>query len=292
MDFKKFINENNLLDYPIGLTGCRTQKISFDSCDYDLTVFDNSKQNDEVIDFDNDCVFLHHGNIGEKKSDILIHYDTMDIIQDESWELRILLTKIKERKEKIYKDYAKNCLINAIFCCQKTNDCISNLDEFAPCWQKCASYLLADAIAGLNFICPSSHMLFSLRNLEKNTINENISEINDTLGIERATSSLLQRMLKSTIGFSDIVENNNYSKIIQKKYDYFIENSMLSDCYFYLVQINKNNFLKIKNKIHRNHDYIHILKVAFDIEHDNTLLEQQSSKIQKTSNNIFSILSR
>jgi len=217
MDFKKFINENDLFDYPIGLTGCRAQKINFDSCDYDLTVFDNSKQNDEVIEFGSDYVFLHHGDIEEKKSDVLIHYDDMDIIQDESWELRILLAKIKERKEKIYKDYAKNCLINAIFCCQKTNDCLSNSDEFAPCWQKCASYLLADAIAGLNFICPSSHMLFSLRNLEKNTINENISEINDTLGIERATSSLLQRMLKSTIGFSDIVENNNHSKVIQKK---------------------------------------------------------------------------
>ena len=292
MDFKKFINENNILSYPVGMTGCRVQKINFDSCDYDLTVFDNSKQNDVVIEFDNNYVFLHHGNVQEKKSDILIHYDNMEIIQDDSWELRMLSTKIKERKEKIFKDYAKNCLINAIFCCQKTNDCLSNSDEFAPCWQKCASYLLADAIAGLNFVRPSSHMLFALRNLEKNNINENISAINETLGIERSTPSLLQRMLKSTIGFSDIVENNDHSKIIQKKYDYFIENSMLSDCYFYLVQINKNNFLKIKNRIHKNPDYIHILKVAFDIEHDNTLLEQQSSKIQKISNNIFFILNR
>lgn len=292
MDFKKFINENNLLSYPIGLTGCRSKKINFDTCDYDLTVFDNSKQNDKVIEFDSSYVFLHHGNTEEKKSNILIHYDNMEIIQDESWELRILLTKIKERKEKIFKDYAKNCLINAIFCCQKTKDCFSNSDEFGPCWQKCGSYLLADAIAGLNFVCPSSHMLFALRNLEKNTINENISAINETLGIERATPSLLQRMLKSTVGFSDIVENNNHSKIIQQKYDYFIENSMLSDCYFYLVQINTNNFLKIKNKLHRNPDYIHILKVAFDIEHDNTLLEQQASKIQKISNNILSILNK
>ena len=64
--------------------------------------------------------------------------------------------------------------------------------------------------------------------------------------------TLLERMLKSTIGFSDLVEKNNHSKIIQKKYDFFIKNSMLSDCYFYLGYVNKENFIKIKDTLNTN----------------------------------------
>ena len=290
MDLKKFILDNELCDFAVGLGGCRVHKTNFDSCDYDITVFDKSEKNDAVLEYDNEFVFLHHGKLDEKKSDVLIHYDGMKIIQDETWDLRMLLSKIKESKDKIFLDFAKNRLIDAIFCCQKTKASISNSGVFAPCWQKCATYLLSDAIASLNNIVPSSHMLYSLRHLEKSSINENVSVINETSGVERAIPSLLQRMLKSTLGFSDIVENNNHSKVIQRKYDLFLSNSMFSDCYFYLVQINKNNFLKLRHFIHRHPDYIHILKVAFDIERDSNLLEQQASQIQNASNRIIELL--
>jgi hypothetical protein len=101
----------------------------------------------------------------------------------------------------------------------------------------------------------------------------------------------LERILKSTIGFSDLVENNNHSKIIQGKHDLFIKNSMLSDCYFYLGYINKENFVKIKDKIASQPDLIHILKVAFDIETDSNLLEHQAKLIQKSCNTILGLIS-
>ena len=290
MDFKKIISDNDLSDFPIGLGGCRVRETSFGSCDYDITVFDNSEKKDHVVDYGDDSIYIHHGKLDEKKSEILIHYIGMEIIQDESWDLRIFLSKIKEKQDKLFLDFAKNCLIDAIFCCQKTKDSILNSDNFAPCWQKCATCLLSDAISTLNNIVPSSHMLNSLRNLKKSSINENVSIINETTGVERATPSLLQRMLKSTKGFSDIVENNNYSKVIQKKYDYFLSNSMLSDCYFYLIYVNKKNFLKLRHSIHQNPDHIHILKVAFDIERDYNLLEQQAVQIQNTCNHIIELL--
>jgi len=50
---------------------------------------------------------------------------------------------------------------------------------------------------------------------------------------------------------------------------------MLSDCYFYLGYINKENFVKIKDTIDSKPDLIHILRVAFDIEVDPHLLENQ-----------------
>lgn len=151
---------------------------------------------------------------------------------------------------------------------------------------------LADAIYLLNLYRPNpTHMLDVIRKFEKNQINEQISTVTQTIGIERATQSLLERMLKSTIGFSDLVENNNHSKIIQQKYDLFVKNSMLSDCYFYLGYINKENFVKIKDSIDRQPDLIHILKIAFDIEADSNLLENQVKLIQKSCNAIFGLIS-
>jgi hypothetical protein len=183
-------------------------------------------------------------------------------------------------------------LIESQFCCQKTIESIQSFDVFASCWQKCATFYLAKAISSINHQRSSpSHMLDSFRKLKKNTINEHISIVTQTVGIERATLTLLERMLKSTIGFSDLIEKNNHSEIIQKKYDFFVKNSMLSDCYFYLGYVNKENFVKIKDTLNRQQALFYILKVAFDVEADSHLLQQQSELVQKSCNEILGILS-
>jgi hypothetical protein len=203
----------------------------------------------------------------------------------------MLLAKIREKHVSLFSDFAKNCLIESQFCCQKTKEAIESSDVFAPCWQKCATFYLANAISAINHQRSSpSHMLDLLRKLEKNSINEHISVVTQTVGIERATPTLLERMLKSTTGFSDLVEKNNHSQIIQQKHDFFVKNSMLSDCYFYLGYLNKENFMKIKDSLNREQDLIHILKVAFDVEADSNLLKQQSELVQKSCNEILDIL--
>jgi hypothetical protein len=55
--------------------------------------------------------------------------------------------------------------------------------------------------------------------------------------------------------------------------------------------VNKENFVKIKDTLNREQDLIHILKVAFDVEADSNLLEQQSILVQKSCNEILGILS-
>ena len=97
-------------------------------------------------------------------------------------------------------------------------------------------------------------------------------------------------MLKSSIGFSDLIEQNNHSELIQKKYAYFIENSMLSDCYFYLGYVNKENFSQIKDELNRKQDLIHILKIAFDIESDPNQLSQQVDTIQASCTELLESL--
>ena len=293
MDLKKIIEQYGLSNFPVGLGGCRTSDYFFDSCGYDVVVFDGKSEPKKIIKSGDEFVIIHHASLSETLSKNLLQYDKLQIIQDESWDLQMLLSKIKEKRSALFVDYAKNCLIESLFCCQKTKEAIQASDVFASSWQKCASFYLADGISSLNHQRSSpSHMLDLLRKLEKSPINEHISVVTQTVGIERAIPSLLERMLKSTIGFSDLVEKNNHSQIIQQKHDFFVKNSMLSDCYFYLGYINKENFVKIKDTLSREQDLIYLLRVAFDVESDPTLLVQHVDLIQKSCNEILEIISR
>ena len=293
MELQKFIESNELSGFPIGLGGCQNGNLSFDSCGYDLFIFDGKSEPDQIIPCENKFVIIHHSSLSEKNSERLLQYNQLEILQDESWDLRMMLSRINEKHDLLFSDFAKNCLIESQFCCQKTIESIPTPGVFAPCWQKCATYYLAKAISAINHQRASpSHMLDSLRKLNKNTINEHISTVTQTAGIERATPTLLERMLKSTIGFSDLVENNNnHSRIIQQKHDFFAKNSMLSDCYFYLGYVNQENFIKIKNTLNREQDLMYILKVAFDVESDPHMLERQSIAVQKSCSNILGIIS-
>ena len=69
------------------------------------------------------------------------------------------------------------------------------------------------------------------------------------------------------------------------------QNSKLSDCYFYLGYLNRNNFKQIKNSIDQRPDLIHILKIAFDIEVDSELIHKVDS-IQNANNDLLEILSK
>ncbi len=293
MDVKKIIEEQGLSDFPIGLGGCRISDFYFDLCAYDVVVFDEKLVPEKIIKSGDEFFIIHHASLSETLSKKLLQYDKLQIIQDESWDLRMLLAKINEKRSSLFTDFAKNCLIESMFCCQKTKEAIQTSDVFAPCWHKCASNYLADALSSLNSHRSSpSHMLDLLRKSKKSPINKHISVVTQTVGIERATTTLLERMLKSTIGFSDLVEKNNYSQIIQQKHNFFIKNSMLSDCYFYFGYINKENFVKIKDTLNREQDLIHILKIAFDIEADSNLLLQQVELVQKSCNDILELVSR
>ena len=292
MDLKKFVKEHELSNFPIGLGSCKVSDFHSDSCVDDIVVFDEKLEPDEIVKFEDEFVIIHHASIYENQSKKLLQYDQLKIIQDESWDLRMLLSKIDKKRSSLFVDFAKNCLIESLFCCQKTKEGVRTSNVYAPCWQKCASYYLADAISSLN--CQRSnpsHMLDLFRKMDKSPINKYISTVTQTVGIERATPTLLERMLKSTIGFSDLVETSTRSQIIQQKHDFFIQNSMLSDCYFYLGYINKENFIKIKDILNRKQELIHVLKIAFDVEADSNLLLQQAELVQKSCNDILDMIS-
>ncbi len=289
LNLKNLLEKLSIKDCSVGMGGCHNQGLNYSCCEYDITIFDGKKQKESIIEYDNIFYHIYHGILEETSPDILIQYHNMKILLDEQWELNMLLSKIKEKKEKIFNAYIKNCLIEANICITKSKNDFST-DSFTSTWLKCAAYFLADAISAINFQRPSpTHMLNTLRELEKNKINKFISIIAESIGIERATTSLLSRMSESTMGFSDMIENNSHSKIILQKCSYMIDHSMFSDCYFYLCYINRNNFIKIKD-LHRRPELIHILKTAFDLENDSIKIESQANKLHNAVNSLLSSL--
>ena len=288
MEYKKILENLSIEIGPVGMGGCKNHGSSYDCCEYDITIFDGKKDEESFLEHDGVFYHIYHGTMQETSPEILLQYDNMMILLDEQWELRMLISKIKEKREQIFNAYIKNCLVEAGVCIAKARHGL-NSDPYSSSWVKCAAYFLADAVSALNSHRPSPlHMLKILRELPKNKTNETISVITDSIGIERATPSLLSRMLKSTIGFSDTIEGNFHSNAISRKCNYLIENSLFSDCYFYLGYVNRNNFKKIQD-LHRKPELIHILKTAFDLENDTTRIESDANNLYDATNFLLSL---
>lgn len=287
MDVKQISTLLSLSEFPIGFGGCRNNGTHFECCEYNITVMDE-KSGESIHRIENEFVKIHHCSFNDSSSGTLHQLQNMTILNDEQWKLRMHLSKITEKKEQISISHARSCLVDSGILANKTRDSVKANDPFAGVWIKCASYSLADAIFCLNLKRPSpTHMMEMMRNMKKDKVNQTFSIIHQILGIERSSTSLLSRMVKSTVGFSDMVENNGNSEIILKKYDYLVENSLLSDCYFYLGYMNRNNVLKIKNKIHKNPEFIHVLKVGLDIESDPIVIDSQAVSLLQYTNEIL-----
>ena len=291
MDLKTLPEKLSLSHFPVGLGGCRSNGVHFDCCEYNITVFDDRKTGESVHEVEGELIKLHHGTLSETSSEILRQIQDIKILSDEQWKLQIFLSQIKANSKKISDSYIQSCLVDAGVYTTKAKDGVKTSDPLAPLWLKCGAYFLSDVISLVNLKRPSpTHMMELIRKFEKNRINESFAVVHECLGIERATTSLLSRMFKSTVGFSDMVEANDHSKIIKKKYDYLVQNSLLSDCYFYLGYTNRNNMIKIKDKIHRNLEFTYILKVALDAESGQLVVESQAESLLKTINELLSVI--
>lgn len=214
MDLKALTEKMSLSNYPVGLGGCHANGINYKCCEYNITVFDD-KKGESVHEVEGEMIKIHHSSFSETNPTVLKQLENLQILSDNQWKLRMFLSEIKAKQEKISKSYTQSCLVDAGVYATRTREGIKAADPLAPLWLKCGAFFLADAISSLNSRRPSpAHMLESIRGFEKNRINESFAIVHQCLGIERATTSLLPRMVKSTIGFSDIVEANGHSKII------------------------------------------------------------------------------
>ena len=259
----KIIGQNNS---PIALGGYDADDFDIDCNIHNLVLFDGKNISDEIITHESKTLKISHGTLSETIPESLIHYQNLEIIQDPEWELKMFVSKIKEKKDVLFLSSSKNALVESQLSLSKAKNALEHDDPFVSCWIKCAITSLIDSILLQNNILPYSAQALSLiRNLKQKNTNQFVDKIIAESGIERATSSLLSRMLKSSSGFSDMIENNQNSSIIEKKANYLIQNSLFADCYLYLIYQNRNNFYKIKDSLDKNSDKIHVLKTAFDL---------------------------
>jgi len=290
VEIKRIIDELSLSECPVGLGGCKTHKTTLDCCEYNITIFDGKKEKEQIKKIGDSLVRIHHASLDESDPDLLQRYEGMEILSDSQWNLGILLSKIREKSTRIRSSSIRGCLVDAAYFATKTRQEVAT-DTFAPVWLKCSAYLVCDALVLINSRMRSpTHMLEFIRKFEKNKTNESFLTVSQVLGLEHATPSLLERMLKSAIGFSEMIEGNGHSMIIQKKYEYLVSNSLLSDCYFYLGYITKNNLLSIRDSVHKRPELMHVLKVALDIEGDQTKTEQQATILHNLANNLLKSL--
>ena len=267
----KIIGQNNS---PIALGGYDADDFDIDCNIHNLVLFDEKDISDEIITHESKTLKISHGTLSETNPESLIHYENLEIIQDPEWELKMFVSKIKEKKDVLFLASSKNALVESQLSLSKAKNAFEHDDPFVSCWIKCAITSLIDSILLQNNILPYSAQALSLiRNLKQKNTNQFVDKIIAESGIERATSSLLSRMLKSSSGFSDMIENNQNSSIIEKKANYLIQNSLFADCYLYLIYQNRNNFYKIKDSLDKNSDKIHVLKTAFDL----TITSSESS---------------
>jgi hypothetical protein len=286
VEIKQLVDKLSLSECPVGLGGCKAHKTTLVCCEYNFTVFDGKNEKDEIKQLGNSLVRIHHARLDESNPDLLQRYQNMEIISDNQWELGMFLSKIREKADKLRSSSIKGCLVDAAYFATKAKQQFA-ADVFAPAWLKCAAYLVCDALVLSNSKMRSpTHMLEFIRKFEKSKANESFLTVSQVLGLEHATPSLLERMLKSAIGFSDMIEANNHSLIIQKKYEYLVSNSLLSDCYFYLGYVTKNNLLSIRDSAYKKPELMHVLKVALDIEGDQTKTEQQATIIRNLANDL------
>ncbi len=287
MEVKKIPELLSISHLPVGLGGCRNEGRHFDCCEYNITIMDE-KSGEAVDKISNHLVKSYHCSSLETNAGILIQLVNMSILCDDQWKLGMFLSKIKEKAGKIFASYAQNCLVDTRIFANRAREAVNNKDPLAGVWVKCASYFLADALLSINSKRPSpTHMLEMMRDMKQDTLNQNFSLTHQILGIERTSTSLLSRMVKSTIGFSDMVEKNGHSEIIKMKHDYLVEHSLLADCYFYLGYINRNNVLKVKNGLHKKPEYIHVLKVGLDTESDLLTIDKQALSLIQSTNELL-----
>lgn len=290
MDLADVLDEYSLTDFPVGIGGCHQQS-PMECCEQNVTVFDEKEENDMVEEVDRCIIRIHHGSLNESRSNVLVQLCDMSIYRDTRFELGTLLSKLNERRGEIFNDSMKNSLLDSLFCNARAHDGLEANDMLAPAWLKCAAFYLADAICLSNGIRPSpTHMLKTLRGLDRNPINVKLAAVNSCLGIERATPELLERMANATSRLSDIVEDSGHSKIIWRKYSHMVGNRLIADCYFYLGYVARNIMVLSRNSILPDSEMAYILKVALDLENDVVKIAQQCTLLRGTANEILSSL--
>jgi hypothetical protein len=273
---KAFANE---IIHPVALIGCRTSPISLDCCEYDLAVFELSredKQANQVVQVNKQAVELLYltGSI----KDHVIDLANMVILKDNA---KLMLSSaakdtISEKYAKMLASSGKKSLISSLFSQQKMRE--TKHPIVAAMWLKIAAYEFIDGIITLSGNRPMPvHILEQVRQIDARRA-EGVEVALECIGAERATRPAISRSMKAI----KELKLNDYDKdLFLSKINHLLERRMLVDCYYYAGRVAAKNLVSRRESFHSQ--YSKLVQLALDLSSDSQSLEKMQYRLFKAA---------
>jgi len=267
----------NEIVHPVALIGCRTSPISLDCCEYDLAVFELSredKQANQVVHVNKQPVELMYvmGSI----KDHVIDLANMVILKDNA---KLMLSSsakgtISEKYPKMLASSGKKSLTSSLFSQQKMRG--TKHPVVAAMWLKIAAYEFMDGIIALSGNRPMPlHILEQIRQIDRRGA-EGSEVALECIGAERATRPAISRSMKAI----QELKLNDYDKdLFLSKISHLLERRMLVDCYYYAGRVAAKNLVNRRESFHSQ--YSKLVQLALDLSNDSQSLEKMQKHLFK-----------
>lgn len=275
MDILKLLASRGLSGHPAGLAGCRAHGSHSESCGYDVVIFDETNHTSEIVSIGCENVMIHHSSLSESEPVRQAGYYMMDIIQDDTLLLAPLVNQIRQKKDVIFANCARDCLAESILCLARSDNA-SDVKR-ASCLQKCASVCAAEAVTYMAGYTPSSHMLDAMRRSGSGAA----SIIVESLGIERASSTLIKRMANAASNLNALVGGT--AQMVRLRAALLVQDHRMADCYLYLCRVGKSGKMAAPEDL--TADYA--AQMAMDVDSDMIHIRKMSSDIRNTVYNLL-----
>ena len=247
-------------DCSIVLSGCRALGINYDCCEYNLVVFNDSKELSIVID-DDKCIEVHKLSNDKLKRGMQLY--NSKVIQDPRWIIQNMIDSIDYNK--IFRYYARIMLINSMI---DANNAKRYNDRSPLLLKRSAYYYLLYLLLANNIRPSPSHLFAQLRSLDID-----LSLAFEALSINRVSSSSILRAynMLSKLNIANF-------RFVSKKLFHLYESNKLIDSSLYLISLAFRYY-----KYFNGHD----LAILFDLNRDQSMVTRLAEQLFNTSKEIL-----
>lgn len=251
----------------LALVGCRADNsnISYECCEYDIAVLAKNENGlgNNIMQIGNEKLeFLDFSNFNQNEISLL------NMIKVESKTNSLLIPRddstSKIDVKRIFLSAGKRRAVDSLFNVSKTSTSKSELNLSLNL--KIAAYELIEAILLISEIRPMPiHELNQLRQLEirKDFIKEAIQLCIECIGIERATTTIINRSFSAV---KEIFKERYDIGLIKSKIEFLVEHGLIADSYYYIGKLVCNH-LKKKGYAYQL-DYQKLNSIALDLASD------------------------
>lgn len=276
-------------DSELALIGCRANdtntRISYDCCEYDIAVLGENDMGlgNKIMQVGNDTLeFLDFPKYDHSEISLL----NMVKLKNKTSNLLVSQDKHSTPKsdiKRIFIGAGKRRAVDSLFNVSKISHAKAELNSALNL--KIAAYNLIEGILLTSEIRPMPiHELDQLRQLEvhKDFINEAIQLCIESLGIERATRTIINRSYKA---LKEILKERYDIGLLESKIEFLVEHGLIADCYYYIGKLVCNHLEK-KDYAYQL-DYHKLNSLALDLTSDYENINKRSKQIKIYCKNLL-----